>query len=65
MSAAVCFALSYNLFLRLAEGLAKVVATAVVLTMFFFPFSGGLTHFPFLLTFLSCPMGMTFVVCGA
>ena len=46
MSVAVCFALSCNLLLRLAEVLAKVVATAVVLTMFFFPFSGGLTPFP-------------------
>ena len=64
ISTAVCFALSCYLLLRLIGGLAKVVATAVVLTTFFFPFSGGLTPFPFLLTFLSCPIGTTFVVCG-
>ena len=38
MSAAVCFALSCNLLLKLAEGPAKVIALAVVLATFFFLF---------------------------
>ena len=60
MSAAVCFALSCNLLLRLAEGLAEVVALAVVLTTFFFPFSGGLTPFPLSMILLPCPFGVAF-----
>ena len=64
ISTAVCFALSCSLPLRLLEGLTKVVTTAVILATFFFTFSGGLTPFPFLLIFLSCPIGATFVVCG-
>ena len=60
MSAAVCFALSCYLLLRLAEGLAEVAALAVVLATFFFPLLGGLTPFPLSMILLFCPLGATF-----
>ena len=48
------------LLLRLAERLAKVVALALVLATFFFPFSGGLTPFPLSMIFFTCPFGGAF-----